>query len=341
LPLPEARSRKPENPLLLRPRDHRTHLDRFALGGIPHLQRFDRGYELLQEPVVDLGPRHDPRRGRAVLAGVPVAGDLDALRDRRRIGVVEDDDGGLAAELEVHALEGLRRGARDLLARRDVAGEGDHGDVRVTHDAGAHRLAVPRDHVQHAGREDVRRILGEHERRQRRLLRGLEDRHVAGGERRADLPDGHHQRVVPRGDLADDADRLASHHRRVAPHVLARRTALEKARGAREEAQVVRRHRDLVHDDRVRLADVGGLRLLQLLGMLLERVGELQERLGALLRRRLAPLLEPLLRSLDRPVDIGLAPAGHLRHDLARRGLSTSIVSPSAASTHSPPTKFW
>src|SRR3712207_8933852 len=49
----------------------------------------------------------------------------------------------------------------------------------------------------------------------------------------------HHQRVVPRGDLADDADGLAADHRRVALEVLARRRSLHRARGACEEAQAV------------------------------------------------------------------------------------------------------
>ncbi len=49
--------------------------------------------------------------------------------------------------------------------------------------------------------------LGELQRRQRRLLGGLEDHGVAAGERRCQLPGHHHQRVVPRRNRADDADR--------------------------------------------------------------------------------------------------------------------------------------
>ena len=64
----------------------------------------------------------------------------------------------------------------------------------------ADRHAVAGDHVEHAGREDLLRELDEAEHRQRRLLGRLEDLDVARGERRAELPDGHHQRVVPRRD---------------------------------------------------------------------------------------------------------------------------------------------
>ena len=58
--------------------------------------------------------------------------------------------------------------------------------------------------------------LGQRERGQRRHRRGLEHDRVARRERRAQLPDRHHQRVVPRRDLADDADRLAPDHARPA-----------------------------------------------------------------------------------------------------------------------------
>ena len=48
--------------------------------------------------------QHASRRG-AVLAGVEVAGDRDALGGGLEVGVVEHDDRRLAAELEVHPLE--------------------------------------------------------------------------------------------------------------------------------------------------------------------------------------------------------------------------------------------
>ena len=75
--------------------------------------------------------------------------------------------------------------------------------------------------------------------RERRRLGRLEDDRVAGRQRGADLPDRHQQRVVPGRDLGDDADGLAPDHRRVALEVLARGLALQAARGAGEEAQVV------------------------------------------------------------------------------------------------------
>ncbi len=65
------------------------------------------------------------------------------------------------------------------------------------------------------------RILRQLQRGQRRLLGRLDDHGVAAGDRRGELPGHHHQRVVPRRDGADDADRVAADHRGVPGHVFA------------------------------------------------------------------------------------------------------------------------
>ena len=75
-------------------------------------------------------------------------------------------------------------------------------------------------------RQHLARELGQLDRGDRRGLGRLEHDRAAGGQRRADLPDGHHQRVVPGRDLAHHADRLAPDDRGAALHVLARRLAL-------------------------------------------------------------------------------------------------------------------
>ena len=81
-------------------RDQRAHLDVVALGRVAPLDRLDLVADLGDEPVVDLRPGDDTRRGRAVLARVPVAPQLDRLGDGVEIGVVEDDERRIAAELE-------------------------------------------------------------------------------------------------------------------------------------------------------------------------------------------------------------------------------------------------
>ena len=188
----------------------------------------------------------------------------------------------------------------------------------MPHEAVADRDPVTGDHVQHAGRQHLLRELAQAERRERRLLGRLHDLDVAGRERRPDLPDRHHQRVVPRRDPGDDAERLAADDRRVALDVLRGGLALERASRAGEEAEVVGREGHLVAGDRHRLADVAGLELGQLVGVLLDQVGQLQQELGAVLGRLRGPLRPGLLGRRHGALDILLPAARHLGDHLTR-----------------------
>ena len=78
------------------------------------------------EVVVDAGPGEHAGGGGAVLAGVEVAGDRDVLGGLLEVGVVEDDDRRLAAELEVDPLEVLGGGGGHLHAGPHRAGDRDH-----------------------------------------------------------------------------------------------------------------------------------------------------------------------------------------------------------------------
>jgi hypothetical protein len=71
-----------------------------------------------------------------------------------------------------------------------------------------------RDEVEHARRQPhLLEHLGQRERRQRRHLAGLEHDGAPGRQRRGDLGHDLVQRVVPRRDGADDADRLLDDQR--------------------------------------------------------------------------------------------------------------------------------
>ena len=138
----------------------------------------------------------------------------------------------------------------------------------------------------------------------------------------------------------DDPERLAADHRRVALDVLAGRLALEHARGAGEEAEVVGGERHLVARGHERLADVQRLELRELLGVLLHHVRERVQQLRAVLRRLLrprrpAPAGPPRPRG-RRPPRCSAAPSAIVS---PVAGAITSIVSPDALSTNSPPMK--
>ena len=233
---------------------------------------------------------------------------------------------------------------RDPLAGLERAGQRDHVDVGVGDERRARRLAVAGDHVEHARREDAPPPA----RPACSVVSGV----VSAGLSTIVLPAasagpifqiGHHQRVVPRRDLADDADRLAPDHRRVALDVLARRLALHAARGAGEEAQVVDHERDLVLEEGVaRLAGVGRLEVGELVGVLLDRVGELRaapasaRRASSSTSRRTPRVAAATARSTSSAVDSG---ASAIASPVA--GLRTVSVAPSAGSTNSPSMKFW
>ena len=96
------------------------------------------------------------------------------------------------------------------LAGAGGAGERHHVDVGVGGDGLADRRAGAGDEVEHAGGQaDVVDDLGEDEGVERRDLAGLEHDGAAGGHGVGDLGGDLVQRVVPRRDAADDADRLA------------------------------------------------------------------------------------------------------------------------------------
>ena len=278
--------------------------DRAHVGVVVQRVAVDGALRLLGERIdevpIDAGAGEHARGGRAVLAGVEVAGARDALGGGLDVGVVEHDDRGLAAELEVDALERVGGGGGDGLAGADRAGEGDEVDALVAHEL-LTDVALAEDDVEDAGGDVLVDELREPDGGGRRVLRRLEDHGVAGGDRGGELPDGHHERVVPRRDPAADPDRLAADRRRVAGHVLGARGALEDAGGGGHEADLVGGRRDLLADrQRERLAGVLGLDLRELLTALLQLVGDLQQREAALGRRGLTPLVEACARGRRR-----------------------------------------
>ena len=65
--------------------------------------------EALEQRLDDRALDDDPRAGRAALAGRPERRPQDPVRGQVEVGVGEDDDAVLAAELHREALQPLRR----------------------------------------------------------------------------------------------------------------------------------------------------------------------------------------------------------------------------------------
>ena len=117
--------------------------------------------------------------------------------------------------------------------------------------------------------------LGQHEGGEGRAGRGLEDDGATGGEGGADLPGGHHERVIPGCNLANDANRLAARDGGVARHKLARVGTVSVASGPGEEAQVIDGKGDIATeaDELVGFARVLGFALGKFFGVGLDEVG--------------------------------------------------------------------
>ena len=93
--------------------------------------------ELGDEALLDRLLHEEARAGAADLALVEPDGVDEALDGAVEIGVLEDDVGRLAAELEAEALAGAGGGLADDLADLGRAGEGDLVDIGMIDDRGA------------------------------------------------------------------------------------------------------------------------------------------------------------------------------------------------------------
>ena len=250
----------------------------------------------------------DARRGGAVLSRVVRRAQGDRVGHRAEVGVAEHDHRRLAPELEVHALHALHGPAHHGLARLRRARDADHVDLAV----GDERLAdlgVAGHHVEQPGGKP--RLDGQLGKPQRRARRGgcrLQDDGIARGERGARLPDRHDEREIPRSDPGDHANRAARQDRRVAVRERAGARAVERARRAGEEPQVVDRERQLPVERRgPRLARVLDLELRELLAVSLQRIREAEQRERSLARGLRGPRRLRGTRRGRSLVDVGQA----------------------------------
>ncbi len=108
------------------------------------------------------------------------------------IGIVENDVGRFAAELEGDFFQVAGAGLDDQLADFGRAGEGDFVHVGMRGECGAGGFAEAGNDVDYAfGEAGGFDEFAETQRGERRLLGGLENNRAACGERGAELPRGH------------------------------------------------------------------------------------------------------------------------------------------------------
>ncbi|SHT04920.1 Uncharacterised protein [Mycobacteroides abscessus subsp. abscessus] len=236
---------------------------------------------------------HDhPRGGRTVLAGVEKGGLGDPQGGLVDIDVTEHHGGCLAAELEVAALElpGSRSGYRDAGTHR--SGDRNQPDSRMTDQVRAGSRGT-QHHIEHSVGQDALRQPRQYQSALRGGVAGFEDDGVPGGQRRADLPDRHHEGVIPRGYLSDNPDGLAPNVRGEPLHVLTRRFAFDESCGTGEESDLIGAHRHLLgRDHGLGLSGVAALGIDDLVRVGFDGVGKFEQCLLAEARCGSAPGLE-------------------------------------------------
>jgi hypothetical protein len=159
--------------------------------------------------LVVAGLVHQYPGGRgADLAGVEGPGGADRGDGGAQVGVVQDDAGALAAELQQQPLHGEPAVRGDPAADGGGPGEADHVDVRGSDQRGAGARPRAGDHVEDPGWcSGLLEHLAQLEAAQRVLRGGLGDDRVAGRERGGELSGQIDDGEVVGGDAADHAHR--------------------------------------------------------------------------------------------------------------------------------------
>ena len=152
----------------------------------------------------------DPRGGGAGLAGILDAGIDEEGQGRVEVGIGEDNLGRFSAELQGDGDGMTGGGGLHQGTGRDRSGEGDMVDAAMGRKRRTGFLAQAGDDIDRPRREaGLLGDAGEGQRGEAGLLRRLQHRGVAHGQRRADTaPDDLH-RIVPGDDMARNAMGLA------------------------------------------------------------------------------------------------------------------------------------
>ena len=117
------------------------------------------------------------------------------------------------------ALERRGRRAHNLLAGVGRTGQANHTYIRVLDQRLPGRIAAGHNIDDTVGESRRLDQFAQHQGRERGGGGGLEHNRTASGQGRPNLPNRHHQRIVPRCDLADHTHWFAAQHRCVARHI--------------------------------------------------------------------------------------------------------------------------
>src|SRR6266705_2481992 len=261
-------------------------------------------------------------RAHAGLAGVPVLGGERAFDRGIEVGVVEDDERRVAAELHGSLLHGLRALLEQYLADRGRPGECDFAHQGIGGHFAPDRGGAAGEHA-----EDTlwnSRALAQFSHRERRVRgrgRGFQDHGAARGERRARFAGDHGVGEIPRRDRRAHADRLLDDDDALVGLVSGNGVAVDALPFLREPLDEGGAVGDLGARLRERLALLGGEDLRQVFLVRHHQVEPFAKDHGALFRGLRAPGGKRGVRRLDRAACLRRAHVGHGPEDLAGGGV--------------------
>ncbi|MPL75524.1 hypothetical protein SDC9_21348 [bioreactor metagenome] len=294
-----------------------------GLETVADVQLGDRGGQLLGEGVIDPGLHIDAVRADAGLAVVAELRHHRALDRGVEIGVVEDDEGRVAAKLH-RAFHHLIGG----LTHQDPADLGRAGEGQLTHRVVlAELLADVRGPGRGDDREDPLRQAGalaqnrERQRRQRGLGGRARDEAAAHRKGRAAFAGDHRIREVPRRDRTDNTDRLLDHLDALVAHVARDGLAIDALGLLAEPLDERGAIGDLALRLGQRLAHLGGEDRAEVVLVRHHQLEPLAQHVGAFLGGARGPFLHRDAGGLDRAGGLGAAEIGHGADHVAAGGV--------------------
>ena len=286
---------------------------------VAHFHRCCYLGQAASELVIDSVLHEDAVGADTGLAGIAVFRGHGAGDGRIDIGIVEDDQRRVAAELEAHLLQ--RVGA---LAHQDAAdfgrtGEGHLADTVVIAQRFADGRAVHagNDIDDAGGNAGTLGQFGQRQRRQRCLLGRFQYTGAARGDPRGDLAGDHRNREVPRGDRAKHADRLLECKEALVRDRAFHDIAADPARLFGEPVDEARAIGNLAARLGNRLAHLGGQNDGQVLGIRHDQLVPLAHHHGAVLGGAGGPGFLCRHRRVDGGCGFGRTEIRHLGNGLA------------------------
>ena len=171
--------------------------------------------------------------------------------------------------------------------------------------------APSRQDIDHTFRIDVLQHSDQLQRGQRGQLGWLQHHRTSGGQRRCQLPCGHHQRVVPWRNTGDNTNRITPYHRGIAFHIFTGGNARHAAHSACHKAENINTGIHLFNRSTNRLARIERFQTSECLAFGFQPIGQFVQQCRPVTRCACSKSGEGFLRRPDGSIDLFRAGLGN------------------------------